>query len=107
MWEFPRHELQARESAKKALQRLGHAYQLQVDHVAKLATLHYSVTRFRIAMDCFLLTCSEATHTLGEYVEGRWLLPSELAAYPLSTAQRKLANIVLERLNKTGLETNG
>jgi len=56
-----------------------------------LLTLRHGVTRFQITLVCF-----EAKHTAGEfnspfYREGLWLPPEELANYPVSAPQRRLA----------------
>jgi A/G-specific adenine glycosylase len=78
-----------RELVEKVRQRTG----LGVKLGSHLKTIRHSVTRFRIALDCY-----EA-----EYVSGRdgtpaktpmkWLSPRGLDRYPLSSTGRKLAKL--------------
>jgi A/G-specific adenine glycosylase len=91
MWEFPRMECAEEESTKQTLTRLILNQRLQKKRVDPLMTVRYGVTRFRIAMECFRVDCQDMSCVLGYYKEGCWLAPSELANYPLSTPQRKVA----------------
>lgn len=95
LWEFPHAEVDAREDASVAVARL--AWELlgmEVQLGPELTTIKHGVTRFRIT-----LVCHEATWISGEfastfYTQGRWLAPEELAAHPVSSAQRRLANLL-------------
>jgi A/G-specific adenine glycosylase len=106
MWEFPRLELRARETLPQALTRLQTAHELHGTTPRPLTTIHYAVTRFRIEMHCFLLGCTQATYALGEHTEGTWLALGDLATYPVSTAQRKLAQRLRERPPTLTLEAH-
>lgn len=59
----------------------------------ELATLKHGVTRFRITLRCF-----SAEHRRGEPTdhgtELRWVRPTDLADFPLSTTGRKLAKLL-------------
>jgi A/G-specific adenine glycosylase len=59
-----------------------------------LMTLTHGITRYRITLACY-----EADHAGGEfrsdfYAAGEWVAPGELAAYPVSAPQRRLAKAV-------------
>jgi A/G-specific adenine glycosylase len=95
MWEFPRGQIAQDESTQLGAERLLKeltGLRAKVDR--ELLTIRHGVTRFRIT-----LTCMEATRLGGKfqsafYVAGRWLRPAELARFPVSSPQRKLATIV-------------
>jgi A/G-specific adenine glycosylase len=96
MWEFPHGPLGEGESHEEAASRLLH--QLTGLHAkvgSELVTIRHSITRYRITLICF-----EAEYASGEfqsllYVEGRWLSLADLAAYPVSSPQRRLARFLL------------
>ncbi|HEY7328669.1 MAG TPA: A/G-specific adenine glycosylase [Gemmataceae bacterium] len=96
MWEFPHGPLLEGESHEAAASRL--LRQLTGLHAKvgqELLTIRHSIMRYRITLTCF-----EAEHAGGEfkspfYVEGRWLAPADLAAYPVSSPQRRLARFLL------------
>lgn len=94
MWEFPKLERRPSESAPTALRRLRTLHQLK-GRATPLLSTNYTVTHHRIALECFRLECPDANYALGEYVAGSWLPPAELASYPVSTAQRKLATALV------------
>lgn len=96
LWEFPHGPLQDGESQEAAARRL--LIQLTGLH-AKLGTellaIRHSITRYRIALTCF-----DALHIRGEfrsdlYIKGRWLALADLATYPVSSPQRRLAQFLL------------
>jgi A/G-specific adenine glycosylase len=95
MWEFPHGELEAGESYEAAAARLlGPLTGLTADLGPELLTVRHGVTRFRIT-----LVCLEAEYRGGRfrsefYSRGLWLRPAELAEYPVSTPQRRLARAV-------------
>jgi A/G-specific adenine glycosylase len=92
MWEFPHGELGPDESYDAAAGRLlGSLTGLTAEVGPELLTVRHGVTRFRIT-----LVCLEAEYKGGEfasaaYARGLWLRPTELARYPVSTPQRRLA----------------
>jgi A/G-specific adenine glycosylase len=91
LWEFPHGPLATGEAHTQAAQRLAAELTgLEVRLLPELATVRHGVTRFRITMVCF-----EAEHVAGSfrsafYTEGAWLAPKQLAAYPVSSPQRRL-----------------
>jgi A/G-specific adenine glycosylase len=96
LWEFPHGPLidgEAHEAA--ALRLLRERVGLQARLGSELLTIHHGVTRYHITLTCF-----EAEHIAGEwrsdfYVQGRWLTAADLAAYPVSSPQRRLARFLI------------
>jgi A/G-specific adenine glycosylase len=96
MWEFPHGPLLQGESHEAAASRL--LQQLTGLHAkvgSEMLTIRHSITRYRITLTCF-----EAEYVGGEfqsrfYAEGRWLPLADLAAYPVSSPQRRLARFLL------------
>jgi A/G-specific adenine glycosylase len=92
MWEFPHGPLADGEGWDDAARRLlPELTGLSAELGREILTIRHAVTRFQITMVCF-----EAAHTAGEfrsefYGDGRWLTPEELATYPVSSPQRRLA----------------
>jgi A/G-specific adenine glycosylase len=92
MWEFPRAELSGTEPEETAARRIVRELTgLRTKIGSELLTIRHSVTRFAVTLVCF-----EAEHLRGEfasefYQQGAWLLPAELAKYPVSAPQRRLA----------------
>jgi len=92
MWEFPHAPLRNSESHEAAAARLlKELTGLQARIGPELLTLCHSVTHHRITLVCF-----EAQHRSGRfrsnfYQTGRWVSPANLAAFPVSSPQRRLA----------------
>jgi A/G-specific adenine glycosylase len=96
LWEFPHGPLVDGEAHEEAVQRLLRELTgLEARLGPELLTLRHGITRFHITMTCF-----EASHAAGAfrstfYAAGRWLLPAELAAFPVSSPQRRLARLLV------------
>jgi A/G-specific adenine glycosylase len=91
MWEFPRAALLADETFPAGTRRLIRSLGLVAAPGKRMMSIRYSVTRFRMTMDCFETTTRVAAFRSEYYEEGRWLAPAELDGYPVSSPQRKLA----------------
>ena len=94
MWEFPHGEIPGDESAETAARRM--ADELLGFRVAigdELMTIRHGVTHHRITMTCWDATFVAGTFRPSFYVEGQWLMPEELARFPVSS--RASAAIVL------------
>ena len=95
MWEFPHAELEPGETCEAAAERLLQPLTgLSAALGSELLTVRHGVTRFRIT-----LVCLEAEYRGGKfrsefYDRGIWLRPAELAEYPVSVPQRRLARAV-------------
>ncbi len=96
MWEFPHGPVAAGEPPEAAGPRvLAELTGLRADLGPELLTVRHAVNHHQITLACF-----EARHRGGSfrsdvYVEGRWVEPAELAAYPVSVPQRRLARALL------------
>jgi A/G-specific adenine glycosylase len=96
LWEFPHGPLLEAESHETSAARvLRQLTGLEAKIGSELLTIRHSITRYRVTLTCF-----EAEHARGEfqssfYVEGRWLPLADLAAYPVSSPQRRLARFLI------------
>ena len=97
MWEFPHAPLTEMESPDEAAARfLPELTGLEARLGPELVTLRHGVTRFRITLVCF-----EAEYLSGDfhsafYRQGVWLTPHELAVHPVSSPQRRLAEVLAD-----------
>jgi A/G-specific adenine glycosylase len=91
MWEFPRAVVEKGESHDAAARKLIASLGLNAEPGRELMTLRYGVTRFRMTMVCLEANARTKAFRSAYYEEGRWLRPAELAEFPVSSAQRKLA----------------
>lgn len=103
LWDFVRFAVEARPSHEHVDELLRKTRQhsgLAVSEPRHLMTLKHGVTRFRITLDCFAATCAKgpARLTSGEW---QWVVPKDLATFPLSVTGRKLARL-LSAETKTG-----
>jgi A/G-specific adenine glycosylase len=92
LWEFPHAPLVDGEAHEDAATRLlADLTGVEARLGPELLTVRHGITRYQITLTCF-----EAEHTAGEftpgaYVAGRWLAAEDLATYPVSSPQRRLA----------------
>src|SRR4051812_48368473 len=91
MWEFPRAVLEPGQTHDAAARALIASLGLTAEPGPELMTLRYGVTRFRMTMVCLEAAARTRAFRSAYYEEGRWVRPAELAAFPVSSAQRKLA----------------
>jgi A/G-specific adenine glycosylase len=91
MWEFPRAVVEPTETPDAAARKLIALSGLTAEPGPELMTLRYGVTRFRMTMVCLEAAARTKAFKSAYYEEGRWLKPAELAGFPVSSAQRKLA----------------
>src|SRR5205823_13133266 len=91
MWEFPRVVLEESETHESAANRLLGSLGLKARLGNELTTIRYGVTRFRMTMICMEAMAQARSFRSDYYEEGRWVKPSELSNYPVSSPQRKLA----------------
>ena len=102
MWEFPHHPLEWMESHLASAQRLLVELDITGDVSAEIATIRHSVTRYSIRMVCLQVEHRKGTLRRQGYADAAWVQPDELAAYPLSTPQRKLAQRVTQLARRPG-----
>jgi A/G-specific adenine glycosylase len=85
MWEFPHGP--AEDVGQLSRELTG----MSIRPAEELMTLRHGVTHHRITMTCFVAPYRSGTFRSSFYVGSAWLLPAQLADYPVSTPQRKLA----------------
>lgn len=96
MWEFPHGELCDGEKHEEAAARLlDELTGMKGDIGDELLTIKHIVTHHQITLVCF-----EARYRRGRFVspfyqKGLWVEPSELAGFPVSSPQRRLAQFLL------------
>lgn len=100
MWEFPRAVLAGSETHEGAAAKLIASLGLEAEPGPEIMTIRYGVTRFRMTMVCLEAAAVRRAFRPGYYEEGRWLRPAELAAYPVSSPQRKLAAALQKPLQR-------
>jgi A/G-specific adenine glycosylase len=97
LWEFPHGPLQDSESFEEAADRLlPELTSLKATRGPELLTVRHGVTRFRITLVCF-----EAKYLSGRfrstfYQDARWVNPTQLGSFPISSPQRRLAAALLD-----------
>ena len=91
MWEFPHHPLESMESLDAGARRLLSTIGLECGPSIPLDVIRHSVTRFRITMTCLQATYRVGVVRLAGYRSFAWISAEDLAHYPLSAPQRRLA----------------
>jgi A/G-specific adenine glycosylase len=95
MWEFPHTTLAAGETPAQAGARLLAELGLRVEVGAEIITLKHTVTRFRITLMCLEARYHSGRFQSESYARARWLLPEQVAQFPVSSPQRRLVQAVL------------
>jgi A/G-specific adenine glycosylase len=92
MWEFPHGEVSGEETHESAAARIAQELVgLRMKPGPELLTLRHSVMHYRILLTCFEACCPAGEFRSAFYQQGRWLYPSQLARFPVSAPQRRLA----------------
>jgi A/G-specific adenine glycosylase len=63
----------------------------------EMLTLRHGITRFRITMVCLAARYRSGRFSSHVYQQGKWVELEELAKYPVSAPQRRLARSLMER----------
>ncbi len=96
LWEFPHAELAPGEAHDSAAGRLVRELTgIDVEVGTELTTVRHGVTHHRITMVCFGAHRRAGRFRSAFYATGRWLRPAEIADYPVSAPQRRLARLLL------------
>jgi len=91
MWEIPHAVREPGEDLGQAAARVARELTgLEVEPGAEVLTVKHTVTRFAITLACVEAIRRSGTFTPGSYAAAKWVTPAELAAYPVSSPQRKL-----------------
>jgi A/G-specific adenine glycosylase len=92
LWEFPHGPKEPDESHEQAALRcLRDRTGIDAEVNLELMTLRHGITRYRITMTCFEATFRSGSFRSTSYAKARWVKPEELASYPVSAPQRRLA----------------
>ncbi|MBI3410124.1 MAG: A/G-specific adenine glycosylase [Planctomycetes bacterium] len=104
MWELPHGHLKKNETHKRGAKRLLKALGFTGNPGGRIAAVRHTVTRFRITLNCMAVERPRGRFCAGLYVRARWLTPSDMHGYPISTPQRRLIKMLGERkrLSKSG-----
>ncbi|MGE3804475.1 MAG: A/G-specific adenine glycosylase [Gemmataceae bacterium] len=98
LWEFPHGPVHAGESNQSAAQRLLAELTGLEGHIGNqppFLSLRYSVTHHRYAMTCLRAHVARGRFRAGAYEQGRWLDADQLADFPVSAPQRRLARALI------------
>jgi A/G-specific adenine glycosylase len=96
LWEFPHGELVEKETYDQAALRLLKGLTgLEGEIGPEVLTIRHGVTRFRITMVCFEARRKRGRFRSDFYQQAKWLEPGELASYPVSAPQRRLAQALM------------
>ncbi len=91
LWEFPHTPLVESESHEEGAARLLRDLTgLQAHLGPELLTIRHGITRYHITLTCFESVWHAGEFQSDLYVQGRWLTLADLAAYPVSSPQRRL-----------------
>ncbi len=95
LWEFP-HEPHADASDRRAtVARLLNEMGITATIDAEIATICHSVTRFRITLTALCVAYQSGSFLTTQYPEHAWVRVDELAGFPLSAPQRRLAKALV------------
>ncbi|MCI0701544.1 MAG: A/G-specific adenine glycosylase [Planctomycetia bacterium] len=91
MWEVPHAPRADGEDIDDAAVRVAKELTgLDVEIGPEVLTIKHSVTRYSITLVCVEATLAGGTFAAGAYAKAKWVKPTELAEYPVSSPQRKL-----------------
>jgi A/G-specific adenine glycosylase len=96
LWDFPRFTIESPNGSASAemIAKLKETTGVDAELAEPLMTLKHGVTRFRITLDCHWADCLSAPRRK----DLRWLVPSQLADYALSTTGRKVARLIAQKI---------
>lgn len=98
MWEFPHTAINSDENAVAAGKRLlADSTSIQAVPETEILTLCHGITRYRITMVCLLARYRSGQFSPSVYQQGKWVGLEELAKYPVSAPQRRLARFLTEK----------
>lgn len=96
LWEFPGGRREGREALEKTLARgVREQTGLELDVTSKTGRVTHAYSHFKLTLHVFECTAPRGRAGAHTHAAVRWVTPTELAALPLSTAQRKVAKLGL------------
>ena len=100
LWEFPHGPMAPAESPVEAAGRVLRELTGLAGRVRDRQTaIHYSVTRFRHEIHCFVAECGRTGIVPSFHARGRWLPPERLRELPMSSPQRRLADWYMQSIH--------
>ena len=98
LWEFPGGRREGREPLATTLARGVLAQTgIALEDVRKRGRVTHVYSHFKLTLHVYTCTAPRGSARALAHAEVRWVSPSELAALPLSTAQRKVASLTIEK----------
>ena len=97
LWDFPRFTLVSgadRDVADELVGQVARLTGFRIKPRELVTTIKHSVTRFRITLGCYRADCLGRGARQPDKRSMRWVLPEQLADFPLSTSARTLARLV-------------
>jgi A/G-specific adenine glycosylase len=92
LWEFPHGPLQSEETHEQAAVRLVRELTgLEIRLGAELLTIRHGITRYQITLVCFEAERLAGSFQSAFYRQAVWVALADLAGYPVSAPQRRLA----------------
>lgn len=98
MWEFPHRQIpESLTTDQLAKEMMVELTGFEIESTSPISDIRHGVTKHRITLKCY-----EANYLGGEfrsdfYQRGQWVSAEELADFPFSSPQRKLAKMVLAK----------
>jgi len=103
LWEFPRVELDDEGTDGSTLAAgLRRDLHIAVEPRRALAEVHHAYSHFRVTLRPWLCAANAGATRAAEGRTTRWVRPSELSGFPMSTADRKVMRGLLEALEGQG-----
>ena len=95
MWEFPHGAIRSKEQHETAGSRVvSELTGLRVRWGREVMTIRHAVNHNHITLACFQARYRSGRFRSDFYLQGRWVDPSELHAYPISAPQRRIAESI-------------
>jgi A/G-specific adenine glycosylase len=95
MWEFPHGVKDASETfARAGIRHVRELTGVRAALGAEVMTVRHGITRYRITLACFEARYTSGRYHSAFYQQGRWVTPNQLALFPISAPQRRLAKIL-------------
>ena len=96
LWDFPRFPVQSEEPAalrRELIENIRAMTGVMISPGPHLHQIVHGVTRFRITLDCYGAEFLSHNGKTSEQLTTRWLRPTQLDGYPLSSTGRRLAKL--------------
>jgi A/G-specific adenine glycosylase len=95
-WDFPRltcDRVDRRPARSELTSKIHEQTGIVIEEPRHLATLHHTVTRFRITLECFEAECCDSKQARRS-LKPSWVHSADLREYPLSSTGRRIARLL-------------